>query len=735
LKGTDSIYNENILESSMKNFIGNSGKRYFQDSLVSQSFIVMAVMLISLSGLGQVLAANPSQTQITKIDELQNVLDEVKNQFSADSLAVEGMFDSLIVVSQGYKPHLAYLQYYQGMFYFDRSDLVRAKNMQSSALNLARESNNDQLTAKILIQLGTLESAQGNNATSIEIYMSAIEAATRAGDHRTMGACYSLLGNIHRILGEYKEAISYITKAETHYSEIGFNEGAAWIQYSLANIYKDLELHEEALDYLYKSLDTYEKEVKDSLGVAICLDQIGDIYFDQKLFEEARQFVLRSNRIHSKANDSHGMAITLKNLGKIEYELSNFDKAIEFLEQSRMLKQGSKHVLVLSQIYEYMGRALFDLGRHQAGIDTAKTGLKLATDNQQRRMENRLYGVLAAMYREQGDLEIAYHYLSLQTSLTQLLADRLASVKITGMRNFHEREGRLRELNTLHFENQLIKLKLDKQKTTQILLALVMISFIGFSIVLIFMFLSKRKTLLLVNAQRKELEDLVATKNKFFSIISHDLRGPLGSTLQLMSTVIEFFPKLSKDRILELLKSMNDTSKKTFTLLENLPVWSRFQTGAMQVNLLKINLGEFIENELSMQAEKAKDKGIQLKSLPVDDLFVNADPDMLGTILRNLISNAIKFTPAGGEIKLFVSLAESDVLVRVEDTGIGIPAAEHENIFLLENKFNRKGTDGEESNGLGLILVRDFVEEMGGTISVESVINEGAAFTFSLKTQ
>jgi len=180
---------------------------------------------------------------------------------------------------------------------------------------------------------------------------------------------------------------------------------------------------------------------------------------------------------------------------------------------------------------------------------------------------------------------------------------------------------------------------------------------------------------------------------------------------------------------------MNDTSKKTFTLLENLLVWSRFQTGAMQVNLLKINLGEFIENELSMQAEKAKDKGIQLKSLPVDDLFVNADPDMLGTILRNLISNAIKFTPAGGEIKLFVSLAESDVLVRVEDTGIGIPAAEHENIFLLENKFNRKGTDGEESNGLGLILVRDFVEEMGGTISVESVINEGAAFTFSLKTQ
>ncbi|MCF7827091.1 MAG: HAMP domain-containing histidine kinase [Candidatus Marinimicrobia bacterium] len=349
-------------------------------------------------------------------------------------------------------------------------------------------------------------------------------------------------------------------------------------------------------------------------------------------------------------------------------------------------------------------------------------------------MENRLYGVLAEMYHEQRDIETAYEYLALQTALTELLAERLASVKVTGMKNFHEREDRRRQLNSLYFENQIIKLKLDEQKSAQMQLAAVVLLVTTFLIILIFMFLSKRKTLLLVNAQRRELESLVATKNKFFSIISHDLRGPLGGTMQLIATAIELYPELSREKILELLKSMNETSRKTYLLLENLLVWSRFQTGAMQVKRQNIDLAKFIDDEVSMQEAKAKTKGIDLKNLSRDKVLVFADLDMLGTILRNLLSNAVKFTPEGGKVLISVNRIESRVEVSVKDTGIGIPASQFENIFSLENQFNRKGTKGEESNGLGLILVREFVEELGGHIDVESVEGEGTTFTFSLQT-
>jgi len=698
------------------------------------SFIIMAFML-SLPAFGQGVESGGDQTDVSDHYELETILEEIKLKFRSDSSSVEAILDSLTSAFRGDEPHLAYIYYYRGQFYLALRDQARARKFQTKALKMMQNSSNNQLKAKILIEQGKLESTEGNNSGAIGYYLSAIESAEKAGDHRTMAACYSLMGNVYRILGEYDDAIYYITEAETQYSKIGFSEGKAWIQYSLANIYKDLDLYEEALDYLYKSMAVYESEVSrpgDSLGVAICLDQIGDIYFNQNLFEKARVFIQRSHMIHSRANNAHGRALTLKNLGKIEFKLSNFNKALDYLNQARELKQGGKDVFVLAQIYEYIGRSLFALGQQGAGINSVKVGLELASESEQRRMEKRLCGVLASMYHEYGDLETAYEYLSLQTSLTELLAEHLASVKITGMKNFHEREDRRRQINTLHFENQLIKMKLEKQKAIQLLLAAAMLSVIVFSIILVFMFLSKRNALLLVDEQRKELERLVATKNKFFSIISHDLRGPLGGTMQLMATAIDLFPKLSRNKVLELLKSMNDTSRKTFTLLENLLIWSRFQTGMMKMNLVEVNLARHVDDELSIHEQKAKEKGISIKNLIQHGLVVQADQDMLGIVVRNLISNAIKFTPTGGEVKLHASHLDSKVQVSVEDTGIGIPLSEQRSIFLLENQFNRKGTEGEESSGLGLILVREFVEEMGGNIIVDSVEKEGTTFTFSL---
>ncbi|MCF7827090.1 MAG: tetratricopeptide repeat protein [Candidatus Marinimicrobia bacterium] len=358
----------------MRNFhiSGLSNTHHAVAQLIS---LIALAILISLPGFGQSSSNRSTPTDIQRHNQLQSVLEEIKTRFKSDSSSAGQSLDSLIGVLHGDEPNLAYVNYYRGMFYAAHRDQDRAGSFQTQALALAQKSENDQLTGKILIELGKLESGLGNNPGAIEYYLSAIEPLGRVGDHRSLGSCYSLLGNIYRILGEYDKAINYITEAETEYSQIGFSEGKAWVEYSLANIYKDLDLYEEALEYFYKSLDVYVKAVNrpgDSLGVAICLDQIGEIYFDQNLFQKAREFVLRSYKIHKQANDGHGIAISLKNLGKIEYKLNNYEKALEFLHQARTLKQEGKDVLVLSQIYEYMGRALFNLGQQQAGIDTAK---------------------------------------------------------------------------------------------------------------------------------------------------------------------------------------------------------------------------------------------------------------------------------------------------------------------------------------------------------------------------
>ncbi len=698
---------------------------------------LIIVLLLSTPGAVPGKTFESNQTSLKGVDKFISHLDQLKRfRFKTDSVLVESTLDSLSNAVAQDQLRLAQVHYYQGIFYNVHRNRVRSRDFQKQALQLAQHLKNDELIARVLIEFGKLESAEGNNAGAIEYYLSAIDYATRTGDHRDAAVSYSLLGNIYRIMGEYDDAINYITKAESHYAEEGYSEGQAWVQYSLANIYKDLDLLDEALDYFNKSLAVYADQVSqpgDSLGVAICLDQIGEIYFGQEKFEVARKFVMRSYIIHTEMNNIHGIVITLKNLGKIEYELKNYARSLQYLTRAINSKIDSKDVLVSSQIYEYMGRSLFEMGQPQAGIDTVKVGLNLATDAQQRKMENRLYGVLAEMYRKEGDLVSAYEYLSQQVASTKALADRLAELKISGMKNFHEREERRIQINTLNFENQLIKMKLDEQRRSQLYLALVLIMILVVSFVLIFLYLSKRKALQLVDAQRKELEDLVATKNKFFSIISHDLRSPVGSTMQLLATAIDVFPSLSREKVLELLTTMSEASSNTFRLLENLLIWSRIQTGTMQVYIDRLDLPEHIEPVLSMHKDQAIGKGLSLRNEIKEQIFVNADSDMFSGIMRNLISNAIKYTPRGGEIVISATQSESEVVVKIADTGIGIPPDQYENIFTLGNTFKRKGTSGESSSGLGLILVKEFVDKLGGEINVESEINKGTCFSVSLK--
>ena len=667
--------------------------------------------------------------------DLLTYLDELKISFRTDSTASHNTLDSLRSIYHEEESLLAYIDYYDGIFRAWHNDGLGADELLSNALKLSRALTDHRLEALTLMELGKRKSSQGNNSGALELFSEALKAAEKADDYRSLAATYSLMGNIYRILGMYEEAIEHITKAETQYAQLNYHEGQAWVEYSLANIYKDLELYDEALEYLNKSLMVYRDHVStaiDSPGVAICLDQIGNIYYSQNELEKARRHVTRSHRIHSKARRDHGMAITNKNLGKIEFKLGNYDKALEHLYKARDLKQQSKDVLVLTSIFEYMGRSLFELGQHQEGIDSVWLGLNLATQSGQLNQKNRLHGVLADMYFAQGQLEEAYDHLSQQVKLNELLAKRLASVKITGIKNYHEREARRQQILTLQFENELIKLNLEKQRSRQYILGIGIISAILFSILISFLFYSKRETLLLVNAQRKELEELVTTKNKFFSIISHDLRGPLGGILQLTTTMAEMFPKLSKEKLLELVQSIGETSRRTFRLLENLLVWSRFQTGAMQVKKVEVDLRESIETELSLQAQRAKEKHIDLDNLVRGEVWVSADPDMLGTILRNLISNAVKFTHHGGKVTIRAESVDNTIQIHVQDTGIGIPTSEQDTIFNLENQYRCSGTEGEKSNGLGLILVREFVEEMGGEVSLSSVENKGSTFSFTI---
>ncbi len=240
----------------------------------------------------------------------------------------------------------------------------------------------------------------------------------------------------------------------------------------------------------------------------------------------------------------------------------------------------------------------------------------------------------------------------------------------------------------------------------------------------------------LLNSE-KELRALNATKDKFFSIISHDLKSPLSSILgftQVLSSNFDTYNDEEKKKAIEVLK---DASENSYKLLENLLEWSRMQTGAIDFNIEPLNIIELVNNEFAVIKLSCLQKQIQLKVNSAKDFEVFADKNMISTVLRNLLSNAVKYTPKGGLISVdFKERAptndEKYLEIMVSDSGVGIEAKNIEKLFSVSESYKTPGIMGEKGTGLGLILCKEFVEKNNGEIWVESEVGKGSKFIFTL---
>lgn len=229
-----------------------------------------------------------------------------------------------------------------------------------------------------------------------------------------------------------------------------------------------------------------------------------------------------------------------------------------------------------------------------------------------------------------------------------------------------------------------------------------------------------------------QLHELNASKDKFFSIISHDLKSPFTVLLGYTDIIIENVETYTPDELKEDAVNLQNTAKKLYNLLENLLTWSRIQRGVMKYAPKPIDVYEIAQNNVRLFTPKAKQKQIALRTVIRQHMMAYADYRMVDTVFRNLTSNALKFTPTGGSITFSATQNEQSIEVSVADTGIGIPEEVLPRLFRIDAHYMKSGTDGEEGTGLGLSLCRELVEKNSGKIWVESKIGEGTTFRFTL---
>jgi len=237
-----------------------------------------------------------------------------------------------------------------------------------------------------------------------------------------------------------------------------------------------------------------------------------------------------------------------------------------------------------------------------------------------------------------------------------------------------------------------------------------------------------------INLKNEQLQAINAEKDKFFSIIAHDLRGPLSAFVAATQILTEEIQTMEIEEIKDITLSMKTSASNIYSLLENLLEWSRLRRGGMDFVPVKLNLKKIIGESIAVLSESASKKGIEIETTIPDKLEILADNHMFESVIRNLISNAIKFTTQGGKVKVTAhSKEDHSTEIKISDSGIGISPGLISRLFQINEKTSRPGTDGEPSTGLGLLLCKEFIEKHGGKIWVESEVGLGSTFSFSIR--
>jgi len=235
-----------------------------------------------------------------------------------------------------------------------------------------------------------------------------------------------------------------------------------------------------------------------------------------------------------------------------------------------------------------------------------------------------------------------------------------------------------------------------------------------------------------IHQQNQELKRLNADKDRFIAILAHDLKNPFNALLGLSEVLFKEISKLSNDEIVEFANHINTSAKNTYNLLEDLLMWAISQSGKLPYNPQQLNITRVCNNIIEDLKLNASNKNITINSSSDNQINLFADLNMLKTILRNLVSNAIKFTHNGGCININVMQNETNTIISVIDNGIGIDSGKLTKLFDISQSQTTTGTADELGTGLGLILCKEFVEKHGGKIWVESEKEKGSTFYFTI---
>ncbi|MBC7382629.1 MAG: tetratricopeptide repeat-containing sensor histidine kinase, partial [Bacteroidia bacterium] len=616
-------------------------------------------------------------------------------------------------------------------------------------------------------------SFNADDAKAMKYDSTALVIYSKLGDLKGMAAIYNNEGNIQHNHSEYKKAFHYFRESLHLRVEANDSAGIADCYNNIGNTYYSLGHYAEALNNQLNGLKIREA-MNDRPAISNSLNNIAGVYCMIKNYKTALQYIIKAIKISEEDHDITGSINSYTNAGIINFFLKNYNAALEYnfkgltlanqygfkldgrvckiqlaetylkmklyanafdyYNKALAVHTGFDNVEEDIAIYMGLGNAYIETGEVKKGIDFLLKCFSVIKHVQYNVAMVDVTAYLAKAYALNKNFGKAYFYSSLHTAYNDSFLIDENNKKIAETQFNYELAKKETAIELLQKNKAIHEKETERQK-------IISVGLFAFTVLMLILLMNailhlikerKSKKLILkqkdeIELQQYALENLNRVKDKIFSILSHDLRGPVISLSQVLSMLDD--ETISQEDFFMLKKDLDKQLSTLNLFLDNLLHWSRAQMdGDQSVHITNISLAALADQNFDLLKEIANQKYITLINTIPTKLIIAADFDMIDLILRNLISNALKFTNENGRIEVSAQIENNTVVIAVSDTGIGMTTEQSDALFVSVPERSRRGTKGEKGTGLGLLLCKEFINKHNGSISIKSEPGKGSTF-------
>jgi signal transduction histidine kinase len=692
---------------------------------------------------------------------------------------VEEYVDETIKLANklGQKKYVADAYYNRGLFYQGFTNYEKAIDNYEKGINFYIKIDNLDMVAGTYLNMGALYFTIPDYAKALEVNQKAIEIYQKNNNELDMASCFTNIASLYQELGQQANALAYLQKALKVFIKNGENtRGVAVVYNGIGSSYlqaTDNELlkmninpsqrNVYAVDYLTKALKIAQDLDDDGVQSTIYKD-LGSVYENQGVKDLALQAYLKSIEFNKKGNDLVGSALCLLSLANFYENEKDYAKskialfvALKIGKENKLLEIQRNSYLRLSHIAEKekdFNQSLIYFKQYIVFKDEI-----FNTEKEKEITRRRLqldFGIKERDYQlkqkiTDGDLQ---RQVLLAKQQQQELALQKQELALSDKEKTLQRFSFLKKQADLENEKRFQQEMLDQQqlkakiKDNEIRLQRTELKFnrninlflstlaVLLSAIALFIFYTQRKTAKLnriVSEQKIELEKLGKVKDRIFSVVSHDMRTPVNSLISFIQLLDG--GNISQEKLTKYAANLKNTLGYTSTMMENLLSWASSQMDGYNPIIEKFDLELCVKDVLNPLQIIANQKNINIENKIKSGILCFADMNMTTLVLRNIISNAIKFTPNGGIIKIDALANDKQVLVTIKDNGVGLSKPQ---VLRFNQSGNQEtgettlGTNKEKGTGIGLILCKTFTALMNGTLQVKSELNNGSTFTLTL---